>query len=36
MKKIKKYIDHFRWVIATQRFKKEHLKEGGGEEFHHE
>ena len=36
MKKIKEYIDHFRWVIASQRFKKERFKKGGGEGSHHE
>jgi hypothetical protein len=36
MKKIKEYIDHFRWVIASQRFKKERFKKGRGEDFHHE
>jgi len=28
MKKIKEYIAHFRWVIASQRFKKERFKKG--------
>jgi hypothetical protein len=36
MKKIKEYIDHFRWLIATQRFKKNRYKEGRGEGSHHE
>jgi hypothetical protein len=36
MKKIKEHIDHFRWLIASQRFKKNRLKKGRGEEFHHE
>jgi len=36
MKKIKEYIDHFRWVVASQRFKKERFKKGRGEDFHHE
>jgi hypothetical protein len=36
MKKIKEYIAHFRWVIASQRFKKERFKKGRGEGFHHE
>jgi len=26
VKKIKEYIAHFRWVIASQRFKKERFK----------
>jgi hypothetical protein len=36
MKKIKEYIAHFRWVIASQRFKKKRFKKGRGEGFHHE
>jgi hypothetical protein len=36
MKKIREYIAHFRWVIASQRFKKERFKKGRGEDFHHE
>jgi hypothetical protein len=36
MKKIKEFIDHFRWLIASQRFKKERFKKEGGEDFHHE
>jgi hypothetical protein len=36
VKKIKEYIAHFRWVIASQRFKKERFKKGRGEDFHHE
>jgi len=36
MKKIKEYIAHFRWVIASQRFKKERFEKGRGEDLHHE
>jgi hypothetical protein len=36
MKKIKEFIIHFRWLIASQRFKKERFKKGRGEDFHHE
>jgi len=36
MKKIKEYIDYFRWLITSQRFKKNRFKKGRGEDFHHE
>jgi len=36
MKKIKEYIHQYHWLIASQRFKKNHFKKGRGEDFHHE
>jgi len=36
VKKIKEFIDHLRWLKASQRFKKERFKKGRGEDFHHE
>jgi len=36
VKKIKEYVAHFRWLVASQRFKKERFKKGRGEDFHHE
>jgi hypothetical protein len=36
MKKIREFIEYYRWIRATQRFKKERFKKGRGEDFHHE
>jgi hypothetical protein len=36
VKKIKEFIAYFRWLKASQRFKKERFKKGRGEDFHHE
>jgi hypothetical protein len=36
MVKIKEMMSHIRWLIESQRFKKNRFKRGRGEDFHHE
>lgn len=34
--KIREWIVEIRWVLESQKFKKDRFKRGRGEDFHHE
>lgn len=35
-RKIREWIVEIRWVLESQKFKKDRFKRGRGEDFHHE
>lgn len=36
IRKIREWIVEIRWVLESQKFKKDRFKRGRGEDFHHE
>jgi len=36
IKRIKRLIEDIRWMIDSNRFKKNRFKKGRGDDFHHE